>query len=151
MEVSYFYIALIIGLCISLLIEEFTGISAGGMIVPGYLALVCDDIPQVLLIFAISIVVYLIVNFVLPHFIILFGRRKFVATLIVGVAIKLALELLFPVLVPFSGVTFRGIGIIVPSLIAGTYAKQGFRYTVPAVLAAAYLTFGLTTLLFWLI
>lgn len=151
MEVSYFYVALIIGLCISLIVEETLGISAGGMVVPGYLALVCDDIPQVLLILAVSVIVYLIVNYVLPHFIILFGRRKFVATLIVGVALKLIIELLFPVLIPFSGVTFRGIGIIVPSLIAGTCAKQGFRYTIPAVLVCAYLTFGLTTLLFWLV
>lgn len=146
MEASYFYLALVIGLFISLLMEEILGISAGGMIVPGYLAMVCDDIPQLLLIFFISFAVYLIVNHVLPHFVILFGKRKFVATLIVGILLKLILELFFPIL-PFATVEFRGIGAITPSLIASSYAKQGIRYTVPAVLAAAYITFGILSLL----
>lgn len=149
MDVTYFYMALVIGLCISLLIEEFFGISAGGMIVPGYLAIVCDDIPHVLLIFAISFIVFLIVNFILPKFIILFGKRKFVATLLVGLIVKLFFELLFPVVMPFTVVAFRGIGVITPSLIANSYAKQGIRYTIPATLAAAYLTFGIITFLFW--
>ena len=146
MEASYFYLALVIGLFISLLMEEILGISAGGMIVPGYLAMVCDDIPQLLLIFFISFAVYLIVNHVLPHFVILFGKRKFVATLIVGILLKLILELFFPIL-PFATVEIRGIGAIPPSLIANSYAKQGIRYTVPAVLAATYITFGILSLL----
>lgn len=146
MEASYFYLALVIGLFISLLMEEILGISAGGMIVPGYLAMVCDDIPQLLLIFFISFAVYLIVNHVLPHFVILFGKRKFVATLIVGILLKLILELFFPIL-PFATVEIRGIGAITPSLIANSYAKQGIRYSVPAVLAAAYITFGILSLL----
>ena len=146
MEASYFYLALVIGLFISLLMEEILGISAGGMIVPGYLAMVCDDIPQLLLIFFISFAVYLIVNHVLPHFVILFGKRKFVATLIVGILLKLILELFFPIL-PFATVEIRGIGAITPILIANSYAKQGIRYSVPAVLAAAYITFGILSLL----
>lgn len=149
MDATYFYLALVIGLVISLLIEEYLGINAGGMIVPGYLAMVCDDIPQLLLIFAVSFVIYLIVNFVLPHFVILFGKRKFCATLIVGVIIKLILEMFFPML-PFATIAFRGIGVITPSLIANSYAKQGIRYTVPAVLGASYLTFGILTLITWL-
>lgn len=149
MDVTYFYLALVIGLAISLLIEEYIGVSAGGMIVPGYLAMVCDDIPQLLLIFAVSFAVYLIVNYILPHFVILFGKRKFCATLIVSVIIKLILELFFPML-PFATIAFRGIGVITPGLIANSYSKQGVRYTVPAVLAATYATFGIVTLLTWI-
>lgn len=149
MEATYFYLALVIGLFISLLIEEFAGISAGGMIVPGYLAMVCDNIGQILLIFAVSFAVYLIINYVFPRFIILFGKRKFVATLIIGVIIKLILELFFPIL-PFATVEFRGIGVITPSLIANSFGKQGIRYTVPAVLLASYLTFGILTVICWI-
>lgn len=149
MEATYFYMALVIGMAISLLMAEYIGVVPGSMIVPGYLAIICDDIPQLLLIFAISVVVYLIINYILPKFVILFGRRKFVATLIVGVIIKLVLELVFPVL-PFATLEFRGIGVITPSLIANCYAKQGFKYTIPATLVASYLTFGIVTLLFWL-
>lgn len=149
MEATYFYMALVVGLCISLLVEEFLGINCGGTIVPGYLAMVCDDIPQMLLIFAIAMIVYVIVNFGLPHFVILFGRRKFVATLIVGVVIKLIVELLFPMFMPFTAVAFRGLGVIVPALIASSCAKQSFKFTIPAILISAYLTFGIVTLLFW--
>lgn len=147
MNATYFYLALVIGLFISLLIEEFFGVSAGGMIIPGYLAIVCDDIAQMALIFAVSFLIYFIINYILPKFVILFGKRKFVATLIIGVIIKLTLELLFPLL-PFELMEFRGIGVITPALIANTYAKQGVRYTVPAVLGATYLTFAVVSLLF---
>ena len=149
MDATYFYLALVIGLVISLLVEEFIGINCGGMIVPGYLAMVCDDIPQLLLIFAVSFVIYLIVNFILPHFVILFGKRKFCATLIIGIIIKLILEMFFPML-PFATIAFRGLGVITPSLIANSYSKQGIRYTVPAVLGASYLTFGLVSLITWI-
>ncbi|MCH5198145.1 MAG: poly-gamma-glutamate biosynthesis protein PgsC [Oscillospiraceae bacterium] len=150
MEVTYLYVALIVGMAISLLMAEFFGVNPGGMIVPGYLALICDNIPQMLIIFGVSIAVYLIVNYVLPKFVILFGRRKFVATLIVGIIIKLILELLFPFL-PFATLEFRGIGVITPSLIASCYSKQGFKYTIPSVLIATYLTFAIVTLLFWVL
>ncbi|MBQ7161055.1 MAG: poly-gamma-glutamate biosynthesis protein PgsC [Clostridia bacterium] len=149
MDVTYFNLALIAGLLLSLLVEELFGISAGGMIVPGYLAMVCDDIPQMLLIFAVSFAIFFIINYVLPHFVILFGRRKFVATLIVGIFFKLLVELLFPMVLPVASlVEFRGVGIITPALIANCYYKQGIRYTVPAVLVVSYLTFGIVTVLF---
>lgn len=150
MDVTYFYTALVIGLFISILVEEFFGISAGGMVIPGYLAMVCDDIPHMLLIFAIAFIVYFIVNYILPKFIILYGKRKFVATLFIGLIIKLILELMFPAILPSTVVLFRGIGVITPSLIASTFSRQGIRYTIPAVLGAAYLTFAILTLLFWI-
>lgn len=150
MEATYFYVALIIGMAVSLIMAERFGINPGGMIVPGYLAMICDDIGQMLLVFAVSAAVYLIVNHVLSKFVILFGRRKFVAAMIVGVIIKLILEQLFP-LVPFATIEFRGIGVITPSLIANCCFKQGFRYTIPAVLVASYLTFAIITLLFWVL
>lgn len=150
MDATYFYVAIIVGMTISLLMAELVGINPGGMIVPGYLALVCDDIAQMLIVFAVCMLIYLIVNHVLPKFIILFGRRKFVATLIVGIIIKLTLELVFP-LAPFAALEFRGLGVLTPSLIANCCSKQGFRYTIPATLGATYLTFGLVTLLFWVL
>ena len=54
MTVTNFYLAIIIGTLISLLVDELFGIQCGGLIVPGYLAMVIDDIPCILLVFAIS-------------------------------------------------------------------------------------------------
>lgn len=149
MDATYLYMAIVIGAAISLMMSEIIGINPGGMIVPGYMALICDDIAQVLIIFAVSVIVYLIVNHVLPRFIILYGRRKFVATIILGVIVKLALEQLFPIL-PFAVLEVRALGVMTPALIANSCGKQGFRYTVPATLLATYVTFAAVTLLFWI-
>ena len=96
MTVTNFYLAIIIGTLISLLVDELFGIQCGGLIVPGYLAMVIDDIPCILLVFAISFVVYVIVNYVLPKFMILFGKRKFAVTLLLGIFLKLVVPR-FPV------------------------------------------------------
>mgnify|MGYP000606923932 CR=1 FL=1 len=143
MTVTNFYLAIIIGTLISLLVD---GIQCGGLIVPGYLAMVIDDIPCILLVFAISFIVYVIVNYVLPKFMILFGKRKFAVTLLLGIFLKLVVELLFPVF-PFATVAFRGVGAITPSLLANTYSRQSILYTIPATLAATLVTYGLVTLL----
>ena len=45
MTVTNFYLAIIIGTLISLLVDELFGIQCGGLIVPGYLAMVIDDNP----------------------------------------------------------------------------------------------------------
>ena len=148
MNITYFYLALVVGLCLSLLCEELFGISAGGMVVPGYLALSFDNVAEVLLIYAASFLIFFIINYILPKFVILFGKRKFVATLIVGVIIKLIIELMFPVVLPFSAIEFRGIGVITPSLLANSYAKQGIRYTLPVSIIVALLTCGIVNLLF---
>ena len=146
MTVTNFYLAIIIGTLISLLVDELFGIQRGGLIVPGYLAMVIDDIPCILLVFAISFIVYVIVNYVLPKFMILFGKRKFAVTLLLGIFLKLVVELLFPVF-PFATVAFRGVGAITPSLLANTYSRQSILYTIPATLAATLVTYGLVTLL----
>ena len=141
MTVTNFYLAIIIGTLISLLVDELFG-----LIVPGYLAMVIDDIPCILLVFAISFIVYVIVNYVLPKFMILFGKRKFAVTLLLGIFLKLVVELLFPVF-PFATVAFRGVGAITPSLLANTYSRQSILYTIPATLAATLVTYGVVTLL----
>ncbi len=90
---SEFYIALIVGLLLSLAVEEFFGISSGGVIVAGYLAMVCDDLLSVGIVLLIALLTYLVVEFVLPRFILLFGKRKFVACILVGLVFKLLADL----------------------------------------------------------
>lgn len=146
MTVTNFYLAIIIGTLISLLVDELFGIQCGGLIVPG---LSCNGnrrYSRILLVFAISFIVYVIVNYVLPKFMILFGKRKFAVTLLLGIFLKLVVELLFPVF-PFATVAFRGVGATTPSLLANTYSRQSILYTIPATLAATLVTYGLVTLL----
>lgn len=146
MTLTHFYLAIVIGTVLSLIVDEVFGIQCGGYIVPGYLAMVCDDIACVLIVFALSLITYLIINYVLPKFMILFGKRKFAVSLIVSIILKLATEMLFP-MIPFASVTFRGVGAITPSLLANSYSRQGIIYTIPATLIVTYITIGLVNLL----
>lgn len=146
MVVSEFYIALTVGLVVSLLIQELLGVICGGIIVPGYLAMMCDDWVSMSVLLVISLLVYLIVQFVLPRFIILFGQRRFVACLFVGLILKLACNLMVPV-VPYAGLAFEGFGVVIPGLIANTCMKQGVHITLLAVIVSTASVFGMTQLL----
>lgn len=113
-----------------------------GLIVPGYLALVFDQWQIMLVIVTISVVTYLIVTHGISRWVILYGRRKFAAMMITGICLKLLLDFVYPVM-PFEIFEFRGIGIIVPGLIANTIQRQGMPLTLGSTLLLSGLTFGL--------
>lgn len=144
--VTEFYLAIAVGLIISIAMEEFLGVSAGGVVAAGYLAMICDDLMSMAVVLLVSLATYLVVELVLSRFLLLFGKRKFVACLLVSLVFKVAADLLVPTL-PFATLAFRGVGIISPGLIANTSARQGLHITIPAVLAATYATFGIVRLL----
>ncbi|WP_080873596.1 poly-gamma-glutamate biosynthesis protein PgsC [Oceanobacillus timonensis] len=137
---SDLYIALVLGVILSLLFSERTGIVPAGLVVPGYLALVFDQPIFIAVIFGISLLTYVIVTYGLSRFILLYGRRKFAAMLSVGIVLKLLLDFTYPVL-PFEILEFRGIGVIVPGLIANTIQKQGAIITIGSTLLLGALTF----------
>ena len=139
---SDLYIALVLGVTLSLIFTEKTGVLPAGLIVPGYLALVFDQPITILMIFLISILTYVIVVYGISKVVILYGRRKFTAMLITGIVIKVAFDYFFPIL-PFEVFELRGIGIIVPGLIANTMQKQGLPLTVGTTVLLSGLTFGI--------
>ncbi|MCK1991980.1 poly-gamma-glutamate biosynthesis protein PgsC [Peribacillus muralis] len=139
---SDLYVALVLGVTLSLIFSEKTGVVPAGLIVPGYLALVFDQWQIMLIIMIISIVTYLIVTHGLSRWVILYGRRKFAAMMVTGICLKLLLDFVYPVM-PFEIFEFRGIGIIVPGLIANTIQRQGMPLTLGSTLLLSGLTFGL--------
>lgn len=136
------YVALAVGMVIALLFAEKTGIVPAGLVVPGYLALVFDQWRFLLVIIFISLITYLIVQFGVTRFVILYGRRKFAAMLIVGMMVKLVFDYFYPIF-PFEVYEFRGIGIIVPGIIANTIQKQGVVVTLASTLIVSFLTFAM--------
>ncbi|ASS95755.1 MULTISPECIES: poly-gamma-glutamate biosynthesis protein PgsC [Bacillaceae] len=139
---SDLYVALVLGVTLSLIFSEKTGVVPAGLIVPGYLALVFDQWEIMLTILIISVVTYLIVTHGLSRWVILYGRRKFAAMMVTGICLKLLLDFVYPVM-PFEIFEFRGIGIIVPGLIANTIQRQGMPLTLGSTLLLSGLTFGL--------
>ncbi|OCA84967.1 poly-gamma-glutamate biosynthesis protein PgsC [Pseudobacillus wudalianchiensis] len=139
---SDLYVALVLGVTLSLIFTEKTGVLPAGLVVPGYLALVFNQPTFMLVVFLISILTYLIVTHGVARWVILYGRRKFAAMLITGMCLKLLFDYFYPVM-PFEIFEFRGIGIIVPGLIANTIQKQGMPLTIGSTLLLSGLTFGL--------
>src|SRR5690625_5319542 len=137
---SDLYIALVLGVILSLLFAEKTGIVPAGMVVPGYLALVYDQPIFVAIILFIILLTYVIFTYGLSRITLLYGRRKFAAMLATGIVLKLILDYTYPIL-PFEIMEFRGIGVIVPGLIANTIQKQGAIITIGSTLLLSGLTF----------
>lgn len=129
---------LTVGILVSLLIEEFVGVSTGGMIVPGVLATHIGNIDVLIYIFLLSLVIYLLVDKVLSKHMILYGKRKFAITILIGILLKISFDQLYPLL-PFATVAFRGAGAIAPALLANTYSKQGVEFTVPTAIIGMFI------------
>jgi len=137
---SDLYIALILGVVLSLIFAERTGIVPAGLVVPGYLALIFDQPLFLTMVIFISLLTYLIVTYGISRFTILYGRRKFAAMLITGIILKLIFDFFYPAM-PFEIYEFRGIGVIVPGLIANTMQKQGMVVTLGSTLLLSGATF----------
>lgn len=136
------YIAIVLGLTLSLIFAETTGITPAGLIVPGYLSLILDQPISIMIVFTISILTYIIVNFGISKYVILYGRRRFVAIIIVGITLKLIFDLMYPYM-PFEIYEFRGIGCIVPGLIAGAIYKQGTKITIASTLLVSFAIYSI--------
>ena len=80
-----------LGLIVSLLFTEAFGLSVGGMIVPGYLALSFDRPTTVVATIAAAIATFAVVRLISKNAIV-FGRRRVVLTMLVGFAIGEALR-----------------------------------------------------------
>ncbi len=126
-----------IGLVVSLLFSEFFGLAAGGMVVPGYIALSLSHPLDVLLTITAAFLTFAIVH-ALSTLIIVYGRRRTVLMILVGYLIGVLLRVF--VVAPFEQVEtieFRLIGYIIPGLIAIWMDRQGIVETLSALLVAA--------------
>lgn len=124
-----------IGLVVSLFFSEAFGIAAGGMIVPGYLALSLTRPLEVGTTLAAGFATFAIVHS-LASFIVVYGRRRTVLMILVGYVVAM----LFRGLAPSLGLPadeHAVIGFIIPGLIAIWLDRQGVVETVTALLTAS--------------
>lgn len=147
MDVSNYYMAIIIGLCLSLFIEIKLGVSPGGLIVPSYLALVLDNPALIINIFLTAILTYLILKYIVSRFLLIYGKRRFIACVMLALLIKFGLSILFP-LIPFSVLAFSGIGVVASGILANTFFRQGIVLTSAASLIASSCVFLLLNVVY---
>ncbi|OHD72039.1 MAG: poly-gamma-glutamate biosynthesis protein PgsC [Spirochaetes bacterium RBG_16_49_21] len=125
-----------LGLCVSLLFSEFFGIAAGGMVVPGYIALYLNKPLVIAMTIIISMVTYVIVN-TLGAFIIIYGRRRTVLMILLGFLLGWLVRLLDVIPVGPQIVELNIVGYIIPGLIAIWIDRQGILETIAALLTSS--------------
>jgi len=124
-------IAIGIGMVLSLIFTETLGVTAGGIIVPGYIALHMGDPIKIIVTFAISILVFLIIKG-LSKFMLIYGKRRLVLSLLLGFILGYISKLYFS---DFNNMhDLSVIGNIIPGLIASWMDRQGILRTTSVIL-----------------
>lgn len=133
-----------IGVAVSLILFQLTGLSAGGVIGPGYVALVLDQ-PGILgTIAVVALISWGLVVF-LSRFLFLYGTRRFGLTILLALVLTTGLQALRGGLGPVA-LEWGGLGFIVPGLIAHQMDRQGPVRTLLMLAIAAPLTRALAML-----
>jgi poly-gamma-glutamate biosynthesis protein PgsC/CapC len=131
---------LLIGLVLALLWAELTDISPGGLIVPGYFALYLGEPLRVAATLAVALLT-LAAYKLLARGVILFGRRRFVLTVLIGAVLAQAWLLVLPGL-SAAPAGLRVIGLIIPGILASSLARQKALPTLASLAAVSTLTFA---------
>ncbi len=131
-------VAIGLGLAMSLIFSEAFGLAAGGMVVPGYIALALAEPWRVVGTVVAAIVTFLVVR-LMGRFMLLYGRRHLVMAILVGFLAGHATRVFFgrPEFPEF--LSFEAIGYIIPGLIAYWMERQGALQTLMSMLMAAAL------------
>ncbi|SVB55518.1 uncharacterized protein METZ01_LOCUS208372 [marine metagenome] len=133
------------GIVLSLLLSETLGVTAGGIIVPGYIALYLHHPIQVLVTVMVAILVWGIIQW-MGTVMFLYGKRRIVLALILGFFFGYLSRnfIYFPENIGSVAV----IGNIIPGLIANWMDRQGVIRTISVVLLTAVMVKLMVMLLF---
>jgi len=127
-----------IGLVMSLIFSETLGLAAGGMVVPGYLALMIHE-PFRIIGTVVCALLTLGTLKLLSRYILIYGRRRIVVAVLVGFCFgSISRDLLF-VKVASTAVDLRVIGFVIPGLIANWMERQGVVQTLCVMTTTAVL------------
>jgi|TARA_B100000959_G_scaffold68917_1_gene72999 poly-gamma-glutamate biosynthesis protein PgsC/CapC len=128
-----------IGMVLSILATETLGVTAGGIIVPGYIAMHLDSPSRLILTFGISFIVFLIIKG-LSNFILIYGKRRLVFALLLGFLFGYLTRLENNFLNDLTNMDLVVIGNIIPGLIANWMDRQGVIRTICTILITASIT-----------
>ena len=128
-----------IGMVLSLLATETLGVTAGGIIVPGYIAMHLDNPSRLIVTFGISIITFLIIK-LLGNFILIYGKRRLVLALLIGFLLGYLNRLHYNVFNELTNMDLEVIGNIIPGLIANWMDRQGVVRTICTILITASVT-----------
>ena len=128
-----------IGMVLSLFLTETLGVTAGGIIVPGYIAMNLESPQRLIITFGISILTFLIIK-LLSKFIMVYGKRRLVLALLIGFLLGYLSRSENMITAGLGTTEFMVIGNIIPGLIANWMDRQGVLRTISTVLITAGIT-----------
>ena len=128
-----------IGMVLSLFLTETLGVTAGGIIVPGYIAINLESPDRLIITFGISILTFLIIK-LLSKFIMVYGKRRLVLALLIGFLLGYLSRSENMITADLGTTDFIVIGNIIPGLIANWMDRQGVVRTVSTVIITAGVT-----------
>jgi poly-gamma-glutamate biosynthesis protein PgsC/CapC len=127
---------LAIGIVFSLFYSRRTGWTSGGLVSPGLLAAQAADPLRFAALLALSVVLSAILRFLTKAFS-LYGRERVGAALLLTLALRVALRVVFHW---ETGIDALWIGWIAPGLIAADVERQGMTMTLASVISVTLAT-----------
>lgn len=124
--------AIAIGLVLSFVLFEWTGLAAGGMVAPGYFALALDRPGMIALCLGVALATMLLVR-AASAFTLIYGRRRFILCVLTGFALQWTLGAAV-VGSSFAAGRVDAVGFIIPGLVAYEMDRQGLGVTLLALL-----------------
>lgn len=140
-------LAVTIGIVLSLFFIEAFGMAAGGIIVPGYIALQLGNPDRLIGTFLIAFATFLVLK-VIGRYTFLFGRRQMVISLLIGTIFAILSHHLLFFNTTKSTVELSAVGWVVPGLIANWSAKQGVVKTLAMLIIISVLVRLLVIIIF---
>lgn len=122
-----------IGMFLSLILTETIGLAAGGIVVPGYIALVLHHPVQVIATILAGLITYLIIR-LLSAYVIIYGRRLLIISILVGYLIAYLTRISPMINLDALSVNIQTVGFVIPGLIAYWIARQGIIPTLSAMI-----------------
>ncbi len=125
-----------IGLVLSLVFSETLGIAAGGMVVPGYIALMIHHPLRIVGTIMVSMITFFTLKF-LSNYMFIYGRRRIVMVILLGFLFGWLSRELLIIQTNFMSFELHTIGLIIPGLIANWMERQGVIKTISTMLIVA--------------
>lgn len=125
-----------IGVFLSLIFSEMLGASAGGIVVPGYIAMYLHQPMNIIGTLIVSFTTLVLIK-VISYFTILYGKRRMVLSILIGFILGWIYKSLTFGDTTIHHLEMESIGFIIPGLIANWMERQGIIKTVSVMLLAA--------------
>ena len=127
-----------LGVILSLIFSELLGASAGGIVVPGYIAMYLHQPTFIVGTIAVSFATLIFIK-IISKITLLYGKRRMVLSILIGFILGWASRNMIFANVTIYDLRMQSIGYIIPGLIANWMERQGIFRTLFTMVIAAVL------------